>query len=287
MNPLKYVFMLVAYLWLRFDPILYITFRKDWTPRYEFLAGIFGETDAEKFLAHRVDLVKARNKILPPVILLTDVDKKITEFLKIKPVSRLNKTKRLAIINQLIFWAVDPEINRFNIDSYKSRSAIVDGLLNPIFQNSLISEINCILDGLKKIVFSRVTYLGSKGEPSPIVHNVILSDAARILTFHFNELVRLRDEKLDKLTKVKLIKEINQAKGQTGSLAFSADPKVSEDFQNKFPLPHYQAKLLWKILTHYRFSAWPESREKAAKLINNFHKQLGFSPEELFALNKK
>lgn len=287
MNPLKYVFMLVAYLWLRFDPILYITFRKDWTPRYEFLAGIFGETDAEKFLAHRVDLVKARNKILPPVILLTDVDKKITEFLKIKPVSRLNKTKRLAIINQLIFWAVDPEINRFNIDSYKSRSAIVDGLFNPIFQNSLISEINFILDGLKKIVFSRVTYLGSKGEPSPVVHNVILSGAARILTFHFNELVRLRDEKLDKMIKVKLIKEIQKSKSETGSLAFSAEPRIDEDFQARYPLPNYQAKLLWKILTHYRFSAWPESREKAAKLIDNFHKQLGFSPEELFVLSKK
>lgn len=287
MNPIKYALMLFTYLWLRFDLILYITFRKDWTPRYEFLASIFGETDAERFLAHRVNLVKARNKILPPVILITDVDKKITEFLKIKPVTNLDKNKRLEIINQLIFWAVDQEINRFNIDSYKSRSAIVDGLLNPIFQNSLISEINFILDGLKKIVFSRVTYLGSKGEPSPIVHNVILSGSARILISHFNELVRLRDEKLDKLTKVKLIKEINQAKGQTGSLAFSADPKVSEDFQNKFPLPHYQAKLLWKILTHYQFSAWPESREKAAKLINNFHKQLGFSPEELFALNKK
>jgi len=279
--------MLLAYLWLRFDLILYITFRKDWTPRYEFLASIFGEDDAEKFLTHRINLVKARNKILPPIILSSDVDKKITEFLTIKPVAKLNKTQRLAILDQLIFWAVDQEINRFNIDSYKSRSAIVDGLLNPIFQNSLISEINFILDGLKKIVFSRITYLGSKGEPSPIVHNVILSGAARILTSHFNEVVRLRDEKLDKLTKIKLIKEINQSKGETGSLAFSADPKVDEDFQNKYPLPHYQAKLLWKILTHYRFSAWPESREKATKLIDNFHKQLGFSPEELFVLNKK
>lgn len=287
MNPLKYVLMMLAYLWLRFDPILYITFRKDWTSRYEFLASIFGENDAEKFLVYRVNLVKARNKILPPVILLTDVDKKIIEFLKIKPVTKLNKTKRLAIIDQLIFWAVDPEINRFNIDSYKSRSAIVDGLLNPIFQNSLTSEINCILDGLKKIVFSRVTYLGSKGEPSPIVHNVILSDAARILTFHFNELVRLRDEKLDKMIKVKLIKEIQKSKSETGSLAFSAEPRIEEDFQARYPLPNYQAKLLWKILTHYRFSAWPESREKAAKLIDNFHKQLGFPPEELFVLSKK
>lgn len=287
MNPIKYVLMMLAYLWLRFDPILYMTFRKDWTPRYEFLAGIFGETDADKFLAHRVDLVKARNKILPPIILLTDVDKKIIEFLKIKPSTKLNKTQRLAIIDQLIFWAIDPEINRFNIDSYQSRSAIVDGLLNLIFRNSLTSEINCILDGLKKIVFSRVTYLGSKGEPSPLVHNVILSDAARILTFHFNELVRLRDEKLDKMIKVKLIKEIQKSKSETGSLAFSAEPRIEEDFQARYPLPHYQAKLLWKILTHYRFSAWPESREKATKLIDNFHKQLGFSPEELFVLNKK
>jgi len=287
MNPLKYVLMLLAYLWLRFDPILYMTFRKDWTPRYEFLANIFGEIAAEKFLAHRVDLVKARNKILPPIVLSADVDKKITEFLTTKPLAQPNKTKRLEIINRLIFWAVDPEINRFNIDSYKSRSAIVDALLNPIFQNSLAGEINCILDGLKTIVFSRVTYLGSKGEPSPIVHNVILSGAARILTSHFNELVRLRDEKLDKLTKVRLIKEINQAKGETGSLAFSAEPRIEEDFQARYPLPNYQAKLLWKILTHYRFSAWPESREKAAKLINSFHKQLGFPPEELFVLSRK
>lgn len=287
MNPLKYVLLLITYLWLRFDPILYMTFRKDWTPRYEFLASIFGETDADKFLIHRVNLVKARNKILPPVILTADVDNRITEFLKIKPSVKINKNKRLAIIDQLIFWAVDPEINRFNIDSYKSRSAIVDGLLNPIFQNSLTSEINCILDGLKQIVFSRVTYLGSKGEPSPVVHNVILSDAARILTFHFNELVRLRDEKLDKMIKVKLIKEIQKSKSETGSLAFSAEPRIEEDFQARYPLPRYQAKLLWKILTHYRFSAWPESREKATKLIDNFHKQLGFPPEELFVLSKK
>ncbi|MBU1322791.1 hypothetical protein KKE75_01900 [Patescibacteria group bacterium] len=287
MNPIKYVLMFFAYLWLRFDPILYITFRKDWTPRYEFLASIFGETDTEKFLAQRINLVKARNKILPPIILLTDVDKKITEFLTIKPSAKLNKTQRLAILDQLIFWAVDPEINRFNIDSYKSRSAIVDGLLNIIFQNSLISEINCILDGLKKIVFSRVTYLGSKGEPSPIVHNVILSGTARILISHFNEVVRLRDEKLEKMTKVKLIKEIQKSKGETGSLAFSAEPRIDDDFEARYPLPNYQAKLLWKILTHYRFSAWPESREKAAKLIANFQKQLGFPPEELFALNEK
>lgn len=287
MNPLKYVLMLAAYLWLRFDPILYITFRKDWTPRYEFLASLFGEEAAENFLAKRVELVKARNRVLPPIILSSDVDKKITEFLKIKPSVKINKNQRLAIINQLIFWATDPEINRFNIDSYKSRSAIVDGLLNQIFQNSLISEINCILDGLKQIVFSRVTYLGSKGEPSPVVHNVILSGAARILTSHFNEIVRLRDEKLDKLTKVRLIKEINKAKGETGSLAFSAEPRIDDEFQAKYPLPNYQAKLLWKILTHYQFSAWPESREKAALLIGNFHKQLGFSPEELFTINKK
>jgi len=110
-----------------------------------------------------------------------------------------------------------------------------------------------------------------------------LSGAARILTSHFNELVRLRDEKLDKMIKVKLIKEIQKSKSETGSLAFSAEPKINEDFQARYPLPHYQAKLLWKIFTHYQFSAWPESREKAAKLIDNFHKQLGFSPEELFA----
>ncbi|MDZ7586904.1 MAG: hypothetical protein U0946_04060, partial [Patescibacteria group bacterium] len=199
MNPIKYFFMFGAYVWLRFDPILFLSFKKDWTPRYEFLSSIFGDQDAEIFLAHRIKLVKARNKILPPLILCKDIEEKTSEFIKTKPRSKANQAKRLAIINQLIFWALDQEINRFNIDSHKSRSAIIDSLLNIIFQNSLISEINCILDGLKKIVFSRVTYLGAKGEPSPIVHNVILSGVARILSSHFNELIRLRDEKLDKL----------------------------------------------------------------------------------------
>lgn len=286
MNPIKYIFMFGAYIWLRFDPILRLTFKNDWTPRYEFLANIFGEKDAEKFLAHRVKLVKARNKILPPLIDCQEIEEKTSEFIKTKPNSKAHRVKRLAIINKLFFWALDPEINRFNIDSYKSRSAIVDNLLNTIFQNSLISEISTILDGLKKIVYSRVTYLGTKGEPSPIVHDVILSSVSRILFSHFNELIRLRDEKLDKLTKIYLIKEINKSKGGTGSLAFSASSKVEEDFQNRFPLPNYQAKILWKILTHYQFSAWPDSREKAARLIDNFQKQLGFSPEELFASKK-
>ncbi|MFH0943486.1 MAG: hypothetical protein V1810_04935 [Candidatus Beckwithbacteria bacterium] len=282
MNPLKYCFIFVTYIWLRFDLILWIAFKNDWTPRYEFLATIFGEEDAEKFLKYRVKLVKARNKVLPPLIHYSQVEKKAAIFLTTNPETKSGREQRLAIINQLTFWALDPEINRSNIDSYRTRYAIVNCLLNQMFHNGLISEVNLILASLKKIVFSRVTYLGAKGEISPIVHDVILSGTAVILTSHLDEIVRRRDEKLDKYTKVKLIKEIHKAKGQTGSLAFSGEARQDDDFKNKYPLPNYQAKLLWKIITHYQFSAWPESREKANSLIASFQKKLGFSPQELF-----
>lgn len=274
--------MLLTYLWLRFDLIIFLTFRHDWTPRYDFLSSFFGEADTDKFLEHRVKLVKARNKKLPPVIHSNQIDKQVEIFLTSNPATGSGRNQRLAVINQLLFWALDPEINSFNIDSYQTRYAIVQALTNVLFQNALISEVNIILDGLKKIVFSRVTYLGAKGEPSPIVHDAIISGTGRILISHINEIVRVRDEKLDKMTKVKLIKEIQKTKPGTGSLAFSADLPQDEEYKNKFPLPKYQAKLLWKIIDHYRFSAWPDSREKAQGLIDNLQKQLGFTLDELF-----
>ena len=262
MNLFKYLLMLITYFWLRLDPILYVTFRKDWTPRFEFMANIFGEEDTEKFLRNRVSLVKARNKTLPPVILVKEIDKLTDSFLGAQ------KLKRTEIIDTLIFWAMDKEINEFNIDSYKTRQAIVWALTGIIFQNSLAGEIDQILLGLKRIVFSRVTYLGAKGEPSPDVHEAIISGTAKIFTGHISALIRQREEKLDKLTKIKLIKEIHKSKSDGSSLAFSADIREDDEFKQKFPLPVNQAKLLWEILSHYRYSAWPDSRERTEKVIN-------------------
>lgn len=277
MNLFKYLLMLITYFWLRLDPILYVTFRKDWTPRFEFMANIFGEEDTEKFLRNRVSLVKARNKTLPPVILVKEIDKLTDSFLGAQ------KLKRTEIIDTLIFWAMDKEINEFNIDSYKTRQAIVWALTGIIFQNSLAGEIDQILLGLKRIVFSRVTYLGAKGEPSPDVHEAIISGTAKIFTGHISALIRQREEKLDKLTKIKLIKEIHKYKSDGSSLAFSADIREDDEFKQKFPLPVNQAKLLWEILSHYRYSAWPDSRERTEKVINKLTKQLGFPLDELFA----
>ena len=277
MNLFKYLLMLITYFWLRLDPILYVTFRKDWTPRFEFMANIFGEEDTEKFLRNRVSLVKARNKTLPPVILVKEIDKLTDSFLGAQ------KLKRTEIIDTLIFWAMDKEINEFNIDSYKTRQAIVWALTGIIFQNSLAGEIDQILLGLKRIVFSRVTYLGAKGEPSPDVHEAIISGTAKIFTGHISALIRQREEKLDKLTKIKLIKEIHKSKSDGRSLAFSADIREDDEFKQKFPLPVNQAKLLWEILSHYRYSAWPDSRERTEKVINKLTKQLGFPLDELFA----
>lgn len=283
MNPVKYFFMLPVYAWLRFDVVLWLAFGHDWTPRYEFMATIFGEKDSEEFLAHRVNLVKARNKVLPPIIRPQRVEAEAAKFLAANPETKTGRAVRKAVLNELIFWALDPDINQFNIDSYKSRATIVDVMLNLLFQNSLTSEIDLILSGLKQIVFSRVTYLGPKGEVSPDVHDVILTSCSRVLSSHFNEVIRLRDAKLDKMTKIKLIKEIQKSKGQTGSLAFSAEEKPDSEYKNQFPLPKDQARLLWEIICHYQYSAWPDSREKAQKLITGFRTKLGFDPEELFA----
>jgi hypothetical protein len=282
MNPVKYFFMLLTYLWLRFDLILYLAFRKNWTPRYQFLSSIFGEKEAEKFLRRRMHLVKTRSKKKPPVILPSMVDKKTQQFLTTNPNTKNGRAERKEIIALLLFWATDTAINQYNIESYKTRSAITDNLLNMLFQNALTNETEKILDGLKKIVFSRVTYLGAKGEPSPVVHDVIISGVGRLLTFHYNEVVRQRDEKLDKLTKIKLIKEIKKADKDTGSLAFSGTAREKDEFKHQFPLETKYAKLLLKILNHYRFSAWPESRERAEKLIQSMEKQLGFKLEEAF-----
>ncbi len=283
MKPLKYGLMFFTYVWLRLDPVLRLAFGRDWTPRYEFMANIFGETDADKFLNHRVKLLKARNKPLPPLITPKMVDRAVYKFLRTRAQTKTGQNRRLKLIEQLIFWATDQEINQFNIDSYQTRSAIVDALLNVIFQNSLISESELILRGLKKIVFSRVTYRGAKGEPSPVVHDVIIAGSARILLSHFNELVRLRDQNLDKLTKVKLIKELQKAKGEAGSLAFSAEHREDDEFKPKFPLPQDQVKLLLHILKHYQFSAWPDSRDRAKHFFSQFERQLGFKLNDYLA----
>lgn len=280
MKPLKYGLMFLTYVWLRLDPVLRLAFGRGWAPRYEFMASLFGEEDAEKFLAHRVKLVAARNKKLPPAILPSQVVKLTNEFIQQKIDTTKGRLKRQEIINTLLFWALDPEINQFNIESYQTRSAIVDNLLSVIFNNALIDEADTVLEGLRKIVFSRITYLGAKGEPSPVVHDVIISGVGRLLTSHFYEIIRLRDEKLDKLTKIKLIKEIQKSKGTTGSLAFSAEPKLKDELQHKFPLPDKTAAMLYRILEHYLYSAWPDSREKTEKLLADMKKQLGFSPEE-------
>lgn len=280
MNPFKYCLIFLTYLWLRFDIVLRIAFKNDWTPRYEFMASLFGEEDSEKFLAHRVKLVTARNKKLPPAILPGQVAKLTDEFIRQKIDTTKGRLKRQEIINTLLFWALDPEINQFNIESYQTRSAIVDNLLSVIFNNALIDEADTVLEGLKKIVFSRITYLGAKGEPSPIVHDVIISGVGRLLTSHFYEIIRLRDEKLDKLTKIKLIKEIQKNKDTAGSLAFSGEPNLKDELQHKFPLPDKTAAMLYRILEHYLYSAWADSREKTARLLADMKKQLGFSPEE-------
>ena len=283
MNPIKYLFVFFTYLWLRFDPIIYITFQKDWQPRYDFMKNIYGEKDTRNFLKKRVKLVKRRKRPLAPIILPSMGEEQTTKFLKLNPDLKQNQVKRISILNKLIFWATDSEINRTNIDSYKTRQTIIDSLLSMIFQNSLLEEATLILDNLNKIVFSRVTYLGSKGEPSPVVHDSIISGVGRILTQHFNEIVRLRDERLDKLTKVKMIKEIQKGKKDTGSLAFSADVTHKKDqFRQRYPLETDQAKMLLKILNHYQFSAWPDSRKKAINLIETMEKQLGFKLEQSF-----
>lgn len=282
MNLIKNSFLLGTYLWLRFDPIIYLTFRKDWTPRYEFMANIFGEKDTDVFLAHRVKLVKARNKKLTPIILISHIDKEIDKFMHLNPAKKAARKKKLAIIANLLFWATDKKINENNIDSYKTRAAIIDALTGIIFQNSLNSETELIFQGLKEISFSRITYLGAKGELSPVVHQAIISGVARILTAHVYEVVRARDEKLDKLTKVRLIKEIHKPKAGSGSLAFSADWQRQDDFSNKFPLPLHQVKLLKGILDHYRFSAWFEAREQTQLALKRLEKILGFPLDEFF-----
>ena len=273
-------FIFLTYAWLRFDPILRLAFGNNWTPRYEFMASIFGEEEAEQFLKSRVELIKARDKKLAPYILPSNVDKKTIEFLKTKQDSKAGLKKRQQIIETLIFWALDPDINQQNIESYKTRSAIIDSLLGVIFQNSLADETEQILAGIKEIVFSRVTYLGAKGEPSPAVHDVIISGVGRILNTHFGEVVRLREERLEELTKIKLIKEIKKEDGGTGSLAFSGGHRKDDPYRHKFPLPSKEAKMLLKILKHYQYSAWPDSRETAIKLIKSMEKKLGFDLEE-------
>jgi hypothetical protein len=280
MKHIRYFLLLVTYIWLRFDPIIFVAFGKNWSPRYEFMASFFGEKNAEEFLKHRVKLVKARNSKRALTILVGDVNKQTDLFMEASPATKKGREKRLAVINELIFWALDPEINQQNIESYRTRSAITNSLLGVIFQNSLADEVDLVLVGLKKIVFSRVTYLGSKGEPSPVVHDTIISGVGRILSSHFGEIVRLREERLEELTKIKLIKEIKNDDLGTGSLAFSGVIKKNDPYRNKFPLDKKTTQILLDILKHYQFSAWPDSRKRAASLIETMERKLGFELEE-------
>lgn len=281
-NPLKYFFLFLTYLWLRFDLVLRLAFGNSWKSRFEFMAQLFGEADTQEFLRHRVNLVLERKKPPVPIILPSHVDRLTRQFLKTQPITKTGRKDRQAIINKLIHWATDPEINKENIDSYKTRSAIIESLLNVIFHNSLYDESELILNSLSAIVFSRVTYIGRRGEPSPIVHNVILSAASRLLNRHFSEIIRLRDQRIDKLTTIQLIRELNKAKGGTGSLAFSAETvKRRDEFRHKFPLSSRHVYLLYKILEHYTFSAWPDSREKALSEVANLESQLKTSLKTL------
>ena len=277
---MKNAFIFLIYAWLRFDPIIRLAFGKRWTPRYEFMASLFGEKDAENFLKNRVKIVKARDKKSAPYVTPSNVDEKITQFLKINQDTKTGLKKRQQIIKKLIFWALDPEINAQNIESYKTRSNIVKALLGVIFQNSLADENEQILSGIKKIVFSRTTYIGSKGEPSPIVHNTLIDGVGRVLNTHFGEVVRLRNEKLEDLTKIKIIKEIKNDEKGTGSLAFSGAHRKDDPYRHKFPLPNRRANMLIRVLKHYQYSAWPESRETAIELIKNMESKLGFDLEE-------
>ena len=273
--PLKYFFLLLAYLWLRFDLLLRIAFGNNWKSRFEFMAQLFGEEDAERFLAHRVNLFLKRSLPQTPIILPSDVAKLTRGFIKQRVTSKNGRQRRRKIIKQLIFWATDPEINKENVDSYSTRSAIIQTLLNVIFHNSLYEESELILNSLQSIVFSRVTYIGHKGEPSPVVHDVILSAVSQLLVRHFSEIVRLRDQRIDKLTTIQLIKELNKSKGGTGSLAFSGEIGHKHDeYRHKFPLSPRHVFLLYRILEHYTFSAWPDSREKAISVVNNLESQL-------------
>jgi hypothetical protein len=274
--------MLGIYLWLRFDPVIWLAFRNDWRPRHDFMSNMFGEKDTDIFFIKRGKLVEKRRKKHTP-ILPSHVNKLVAKFLAISTDTKKNLQIRAKIIEKLLFWVTDSEINRTNINSYQTRTVIVEALLGSLFQNALSEETDLILENFNKIVFSRITYIGSKGEQSPIVHDAIISGVGRVLTSHFNEITRLRDEKLEKLTVIKMIKEIQKAKKDTGSLAFSADiDRKGDQFRNKYPLSNNQAKSLFKILKHYQFSAWPDSRAEAVSLLESMEKQLGFDLSETF-----
>jgi len=266
--------MLTVYLWLRFDPVIRLGFGTNWLPRYEFMMQIFGESATQEFFRHRQNLVQLRKKKIIPYILPSTIEQKTNEFLKIKISNKTCREKRLAIIKKLIFWATDPEINRENIDSYQTRSAIVNALFDTIFSHSLYSESDLILNSLDKIVFNRVTYQGHRGEPSPIVHDTILLSVGRLLQRHFNEIFRLRDLQIDKMTTMQILKELNKSHSGTGSIAFSGELKTQNEFRHKFPLTAKHAKFLFAILNHYQFSAWPDSRENAKKIISDLEDQL-------------
>lgn len=280
-KAIKYIFLFIVYIWLRFDPIIRLAFGKNWTPRFEFMSSIFGKADAESFLKKRVKLVKQRKKKPAPQILPSNVKTEVQEFIKTNPETKTGRTTRHRIIKKLIFWTLDPEINAQNMDSNKTRSQIIKSLLGNIFQNSLADETEQILIGLKKIVFSRVTYLGARGEPSPEVHDVIIDGVGRILNMHFGEEARIRDHNLQELTKVRLIKEIKKSdeKG-TGSLAFSGGHRQNDLYRHKFPLPPETVQMLTSILKHYQFSSWPDSRETATRLIKRMENKLGFELEQ-------
>ena len=117
-------------------------------------------------------------------------------------------------------------------------------------------------------------------EPSPIVHNTLIDGVGRVLNTHFGEVVRLRNEKLEDLTKIKIIKEIKNDEKGTGSLAFSGAHRKDDPYRHKFPLPNRRANMLIRVLKHYQYSAWPESRETAIELIKNMESKLGFDLEE-------
>jgi hypothetical protein len=238
---------------------------------------MFGEKDTKDFLDKRVKLVEERKKARAPLILPSQIDKEVKQFFSTSVASKTGRAKRLKMIKNLIFWGTDLEINKQNIDSYKTRSHIIESMLNVMFQNSLAEESDLIISSLKNFVFSREIDTGSRGELSPEVHQQLIKSVGRLLAAHLNEVERISHQNLDKMTKIQLIKELQKAKKDTGSLAFSGNVvKKDDQFKHKFPLTDNHVELLKSILRHFRYSGWPESRERAEELIASLHDHLGF-----------
>lgn len=247
-------------LWLKHDPFIKLVAGPNEEIRRDAMLALLGDQAARRYLKN--------SKFIPtPIIHPRQIRAKEDEFLNFPE-------KRIEIIHQLVRWGSDPKINEENPDSHKTRVQIIHSLLGPLFLNSDESAERLIIQGLKVLVVTKTTNLGTTGEISPLVHHEILQKTSELLRYHHAVVTNQIKNHTETVIRAQLMKTIQGLKERGHRSAYYvADDQATRKklIASKFPLAKDTYQGLLDIARHYTFSAWPEFRTKAQQLLEDIN----------------